>query len=723
MDWITHEEDVWFEFRGNSPQQLTPGRYYKGTVDGFAEFGVFVDLSPGVTGLLHRSELDRRLETLDWESGDTVFVQVKNIRDNGNIDLGWSIRQAEREFRGARIHDPNGDADGEKITSTSDDDGPVKTKPKDLSQPARSQNGEDEATDDDETASASASASAEDDESASDSDSASDDESGSARAETQAEARSRSDSADVDVTDESDDDRTDADEGDADADESADRVSVDSLADRVGDVVTIEGTIASARQTGGPTIFEVRDETGTVDCAAFVEAGVRAYPEVDEGDAVRLTGEVERRRGELQVETEDLVVLSDDEADEIEKRLDDALSAKARPDDVTALAAHDPVDAVSDQLLDAAETVRRAVLQSRPIVVRHAATADGYVAGAAVERAVLPLIEDEHARDDAQYHYFVRRPLDEAVYGMDAATNDVTRMLQDRDRHDEKLPLVLLVGTGGTTESLDGLGLLGVYDAERVVVEAADADEEVQEEAEVLVNPGLAGADAHDLSTGALGATLAATVNEDVRDDVAHLPAVSYWEDTPEAYVELADEAGVDAERARELREAVALEAYYQSYEDKRELVTDLLFDGDAAGDGGLAGHVAEQFRIKLDDEVETAQANLETRDVEGVTVAVLDADSFTHRYDFPPTSLLVDELHRRNREGDRYVTVAAAMDELFVRSTADIDVRAAAAAARDAVPEGGVTAVGVRENRIEFLSGARDSVIDAVIDAVVDQF
>jgi len=114
MDWITHDEDVWFDFRGNSPKQLTPGRFYKGTVDGFADFGVFVDLTRGVTGLLHRSELDQRLETLDWESGDTVFVQVKNVRNNGNIDLGWSIRQAESEFRGARVHDPDGDADGEK---------------------------------------------------------------------------------------------------------------------------------------------------------------------------------------------------------------------------------------------------------------------------------------------------------------------------------------------------------------------------------------------------------------------------------------------------------------------------------------------------------------------------------------------------------------------------------------------------------------------------------
>ena len=66
----SHEEDVCFEFTGNRPDQLTPGRYYRGTVDGFADFGVFIDIGDQVTGLLHTSELDRRLESLDWDPGD-----------------------------------------------------------------------------------------------------------------------------------------------------------------------------------------------------------------------------------------------------------------------------------------------------------------------------------------------------------------------------------------------------------------------------------------------------------------------------------------------------------------------------------------------------------------------------------------------------------------------------------------------------------------------------
>ncbi|MFB6255168.1 MAG: DHH family phosphoesterase [Haloplanus sp.] len=665
MDWITHEEDVWFDFRGSSPDQLSSGRYYKGTVDGFADFGVFVDLSPGVTGLLHRSELDRRLESLDWDPGDTVFVQVKNVRDNGNVDLAWSIRQSSDEFRGAQIHDPEGDADGEAIDADADaeaddaDSGPVRQTP------------------------------------------------------TPRDGALNGDDAEHDATEASTDDAETAEPEPTADDADLDRVDVDSLDDRVGETVRLEGEIVGVRQTSGPTVFELRDASGAVDCAAFVEAGVRAYPDVEVGSIVRLDGEVERRYDELQVETEALSILSGDEAATVEHRLADALTAEARPESVTTLVESDAVDAVADDLVDAAETIRRAVLESRPVVVRHAATADGYVAGAAIERAVLPLIRAEHAAADAEYHYFTRRPLEESVYDMDDATNDVTRMLQDRDRHDEKLPLVLLVGTGSTVESSDGLGLLGIYGARRVVVDAEVADAAVADDCEAIVNPGLAGADAANLSTGALAATLAATVDSDVRDDLVHLPAVSYWGDAPDEYADLAAEAGYDADRTRELREAIALEAYYQSYEDKRELITDLLFE-DA---GGLAGHVSEQFRRKLDAEVDTATANLETRDENDLTVEVLDTDAYTHRFDFPPTALLLDELGRR-RNADLIVGVGT--DECYLRAPAAIDVRGVASDAADRVDDAGITAASVRDGRIEFLSGRRDAAVDAIVAAVV---
>jgi RecJ-like exonuclease len=652
-----HEEDVMFEFRGNQPDELSKNRYYRGTVDGYAEFGIFVDIGDSVTGLLHKSELDRRLDSMDLESGDTVYVQVKNIRDNGNVDLGWSIRQDRSRFRGALIDDPDGG--GERLADEEQDEESEASTPMVDPDPVGGETTEDapETTEED-------------------------------SAETHEEA----------------------------GDREPESALVDELSDLVGDLVRVEGEVETARQTSGPTIFELRDETGAVECAAFEEAGVRAYPEVEEGDIVRIEGEVERRRGDHQIETEALAVLEEEERDAVTERMREAMVERARPDDVEPLAADEAVEAVTEQIRDAATAVRRAVLEGRPIVVRHADTVDGYVASTAIERATLPLIREEHGAGEAEYHYFDRRPLSGSVYGMDDATKDVTTMLSNKSRHDETFPLFVFVAAGGSAESLDGFDLLDVYGVRRVVVDERDIDAEIESAVDVLVGP--ARTDAPATTATALGANVGAHVNPGVRDDLGHLPAVSFWEDTPAAYGDLAAEAGYDEDATTQLRNAVALEAFYQSYEDKRELIIDLLFADEADDPVGLAGHVSEQYRTRMDDEVETAEANLETEEIDGQTVAVLDTDGYTHRYEFPPEPLLLDVLYRRHR--DEYAAlVGLTTDEAYVRSEADIDVRGVVEQASEHASKAALDARGARDGRIEFLAGERATARDGLLEAL----
>jgi RecJ-like exonuclease len=671
-DWITHEEDVWWDFRGDDAEDLEPGRYYEGTVDGFAEFGVFVDLGNDVTGLLHKSELDTRLESLDWDPGDTVFVQVTDVRDNGNVDLGWSIRQEASEFRGARVHDPDAPDDQEPQRPSSD--------------------GDDEPT------------------------------------VTRVDATGGSTASDSSEPEDRTDDRGNAKAVDStpDAEEAAtelNRAAVDALGDRVGDTVRLDGRVVDAHQTSGPTVFELKDETGTVECAAFVEAGVRAYPEVEVDDVVRLVGEVERRHGELQVETGSMTELEGDEREEVERRLAAAIESEATALDEDLLAVPDApagVEAVKEQIRDAATAIRRAVKAARPVVVRHSSTADGYAAGAAIERAVLPMVREEHPSHDAEYHFFERRPLEDGVYDMNAATSDVTDMLESRDRHGEPLPLLVLVDAGGTRDSAPGYGMLDVYGVDRVVVTDGRPDPEVTEEVDAIVNPFLAEElDRGDATSTALAANVAAHVEPSVRDDVSHLPAVSYWDDTPDAYVDLAAQAGFDPHEIERIRQAIAFEAYYQSYEDKREIVENVLFDADE----GFVGHLSDQFLDRLEDELDTAERNLGIREAQGTTFAVLDTEAYTHRFDFPPTDLLLDELHRRHAgEYDRLVTIGFDEDDLRFRTTDPVDLRAVGEGARERAPDAGITVVGGSEGRIEFLVGERDAVLEAVVAALADE-
>ena len=742
-----HEEDVVFEFRGSSPDELTTDRYYRGTVDGYAEFGVFVDIGDSVTGLLHRSELDRRLDSLDWEPGDTVYVQVKNVRDNGNVDLAWSIRQDETEFRGTLIDDPSAEG-GPQLADEGADEGNAREGAGDAAEQAAAAPDTPQSTPERDDAASSGGQQV-----AAGSAGASSGTAGGAGGGTDGSAGgstgSGAGSGAVQATAESAETDTEAaataaDESDAGAESepSATReplaLTVDELDDNVGALVRLEGEMVDAHQTSGPTVFTLRDETGTVECAAFESAGVRAYPDVGEDDVVRLEGEVERRRGDLQVETEAIVVLQDDERSAVAERMEDAMVQRARPEAVELLADDPTIAGATEAIRDVATAIRRAVIEGRPVVVRHSTTTDGYVAGVALERATLPLIREEHNSGDAEYHYFDRRPLEGSIYDLEDATKDVTSMLSNRERHGESLPLFVFAGVGGSEASLDAFDLLDVYDARRVVIDSRPVDEAVADATDTVATPALDAVNADDGAQGegeageqreaatptpttasALAVTVAAAVNADVADDLRHLPAVSFWEDTPEAYVDLAAEAGFDEATVRQLREAVALEAFYQSYEDKRELIIDLLFPDDDAE--GLAARVAEQFREKLAAEVETAEANLEEVHIDGGAVLVLDTDAFTHRYEFPPAPLLLDELWRRNRD-DAVALLGMNTDEGYLRTDAEVDVAAMVSDAAMGAPRAGIAAVSPRDGEFEYLAGERDAAQDALLEALGSQ-
>ena len=660
--WVcsSHEEDVCFEFTGSSPDQLTSGRYYRGSVDGFADFGVFIDIGEHITGLLHTSELNQRLESLDWEPGDTVYVQVKNVRENGNIDLGWSIRQHESEFRGKIIDDPEGDRlpDDEEVST-------VEPEP----DPGASAEPEPEPATVATTTRGAAATSASEPSSP-----------GGVATETQLQ-----------------------------------RAEIDALSEHVGAPVRIEGEITDVRQTSGPTIIELHDETGTVECAAFESAGVRAYPEATVGDIVRIDGEVEERRGDIQVETTALEVLEGDDRGAVVDRIEAAIAERAEPPSTELLADDDAVTAVEDTVVTAATAIRRAVFESRPVVIRHNATVDGYVAGAALERAILPLIRQEHEEADAEYHYVDRRPLDGRIYGMSDAMRDTTEMLDARERHDEKVPLFVLVNAGSTEESRDGFDLLETYGAERVVIDGDYPDEAMVDSCTAFISPHLADdAEVRGPPTSVLAANLGVFVNPDARSDLSHLPAVSYARSPPTAYAELAADAGYDGDAVETLREAIALKAFYQSYGDKRELIADLLF-----GDRGLAEHASEQFKERVAEEIRTAEPHLDTREVDGRSLGVLDLDAFTHQYDFPPATILLGEL----AEGTGLdAVVGLAEDALYVWSPAVIDMRTVGERTAEAVPDGGVETVAGRDGHLRFLVGRREAVMSAAVDAIAEQ-
>ncbi|HWB70655.1 MAG TPA: S1 RNA-binding domain-containing protein [Egibacteraceae bacterium] len=75
---------------------VQPGNIVTGKVVRLHDFGAFVELEPGVTGLVHISEVHRDfVENIHayLTEGQAVTVKVIGIKDDGRIDL--SIKRAD----------------------------------------------------------------------------------------------------------------------------------------------------------------------------------------------------------------------------------------------------------------------------------------------------------------------------------------------------------------------------------------------------------------------------------------------------------------------------------------------------------------------------------------------------------------------------------------------------------------------------------------------------
>ena len=174
------------------------------------------------------------------------------------------------------------------------------------------------------------------------------------------------------------------------------RTLISKLEEKKGKIVRIAGEVQQIQQTSGPTIFIINDESGTTEIAAFDKAGERSYPEIELGDAVQVIGEVNEHGGKTQIESSSMTKLGEENTRKLHKLIDDALNKRAEPQHVDFLVKSDVLNRLKPKMREAAQRIRRAILDGRTILLRHHNDADGICSGVAMEKAIVPLIEKEN---------------------------------------------------------------------------------------------------------------------------------------------------------------------------------------------------------------------------------------------------------------------------------------------------------------------------------------
>ncbi|WP_254537759.1 DHH family phosphoesterase [Halomarina litorea] len=505
-------------------------------------------------------------------------------------------------------------------------------------------------------------------------------------------------------------------------------VTVDALADHQGGTVRLTGEIVQIRQTGGPTIFQVRDETGIAPSAAFEEAGVRTYPEFDVGDLVTLVGEAEKHDGSVQVEVESMSPVDDPGA--VRERLDAALDEAAEPHDVAPLVEWEAFEPVFEDLRTVAKALRRAVLDGRPIRMRHHADGDGMCASVPLQHALERYIESVHADVGAPRHHLRRLPSKAPFYEMEDVTRDLNYALEDEERHGQKLPLLLMLDNGSTEEDTPAYRTLAEYDIPIVVVDHHHPDPEAVEPLVAEhVNPYLHGED-YRITTGMMCVELARMIDPDITDEVRHVPAVAGLCDRSRAevmddYLALAAEEGYDEDALDDVGEALDYLAFRLRYNDGTDLVNDVLNVAcdDRERHEELVEFLATRAERDRDRQLDVTLPHLEAETLDnGANLYRIDVENHAHRFTYPAPGKTTGAVHDhkvREHDGDPVITIGYGPDFAVLRSDGvRLDIPEMVTELTDEHPGAGVSGGGhLVVGSIKFVPGKREAVLDALVE------
>ena len=495
----------------------------------------------------------------------------------------------------------------------------------------------------------------------------------------------------------------------------------------IGKLVSISGEVVQIKQTSGPTIFTIADEDGTVPCAAFTEAGMRAYPDVLLEDIVRATGEIELHNGAIQMEVLEIKKLTEAEAAPIKAIIEKSIDDRATPAHVEFLVKSEALDKLRPQMEKVARRIRRAILKSQPIIIRHHADADGICAGVSVERACLPLIK-EQGDSDAEYHFFSRSPSKAPFYELEDINKDLTMALEDHQRFGQAMPLIVLMDNGSTEEDLDAYKFAKVYDIDLLVVDHHHPDAIVDEYVQAHVNPYHAGSD-FGITAGMLGTELARMINPEVEGQIKHLAAVAAVGDRSEAperalYLDLVKDKYPEAE-LKKMALALDYEQFWLRYNDGKGIVDDILNFGNQARHDALVDLLTEQATKMINDQLETSMPHVKTTDLpSGAVLHVIDVENYAHKFTFPAPGKTTGEIHDlmcKKYEGKPVVTLGFGPDFAVLRSRGvQMNIPRMVRELREEIKGGGVSGGGhLVVGSVKFVEGMRKEVLEKLTQKI----
>lgn len=499
------------------------------------------------------------------------------------------------------------------------------------------------------------------------------------------------------------------------------------LIKNVGKNIRVYGEVIQIKQTAGPTIFTIDDEYGQISAAAFDTAGERSYPDIDPNMIVSVTGEINLRGENIQLEVSSMKPLTDEKENDIRIKIEEAIDKRAEPYNIEFLIKSDILDKLKPTMMQVAKVIRKAIIKSQPILLRHHADADGMTAAVAIERAILPLIKEVNG-SDGEYYFYKRAPSKAPFYELTDVVRDVSFALEDYMRHGQKMPLVINVDNGSTLEDLPSFKVAQIYDFDMVVIDHHHPDKEVDEFLKGHVNPAHVGGD-YSITAGMLCTEVARMINPDVEKQIIHLPAVAGAGDRADSQEAREYEKIVsDKYSISDLKNmALALDyaSYWLKFSSGKSIVDDILDLENHAKHEKIVFLFCEQANAMISEQLDACLAHVKEQYLpNGAILNVLDVENFAHKFTFPPPGKTSGEVHDKlckKYEGKPIVTLGYGPDFAVIRSkNVKMNIPKMVRELHDEIEGGGVSGGGhLVVGSIKFIEGMRTQVLAKLAEKI----
>lgn len=446
-----------------------------------------------------------------------------------------------------------------------------------------------------------------------------------------------------------------------------------------GDRAILRGIIDRVVQTGGPTIFYVSDGTGTLALKAFEKAGVRAHPHINIGDAISATVTIEEFEGELEGEIVKVSKLSDEEHQQFMKKIAILERQRAEVKPIPFLIKSQILEKLKPAMTKAATEIRLAIIQNRPIIIRHHNDTDGYSSGYSLERAVLPLISGQHKSAKAAWEFYTRAPCNAPLYEIDDSIRDTAHSLQSAAKFSNKLPLVIIVDLGSSPDNLLGIQQGKVHGLDFIVVDHHKFETDViSDEVLVHINPFIVGEDGSQFSAGMLCTELARLINP--VENIIQIPAMAGMADrvkNPEAmhdYLRLAAERGYTESLLKDISTVIDFISSKLRFMEAREYI-EVLFGEPMEKQKALVAILAPYIREMESKGLEIAESAVKRETLNKTTLQILFIEDTYPRGFYPKTGRVISLLHDNAQEKKKMknvVTLGVMSDSVSIRASDD---------------------------------------------------